>query len=275
MSKFQKHKEIVDEKITGIVSPFLTYEILKMRDEFSLKLEELNNALELVDSFIEDASNNQVETLEPVMPSDEHLLDLIAPLIPHVQDGETPSDERLIELIKENLPPPPPAPILPKVIHGKDADEERVIKAVLKRIPKQEVKTIIKEIIKEKSAMGVSIEAFERLQKVVDEFKNKPSGYVHGGGDTVAAGSNITITTVNGRKVISSTGGGGNFSVMQPTGDVDGINTVFTFASAPSVIVVDEGRTMQKVQKDGITTNWTGTTVITLSIAPEFDIYGY
>lgn len=35
-------------------------------------------------------------------------------------------------------------------------------------------------------------------------------GYLHGGGDTVTAGANITITTDNqGRKVISSTGGGG------------------------------------------------------------------
>lgn len=67
---------------------------------------------------------------------------------------------------------------------------------------------------------------------------------------------------------------GGTFAVMQPTGAVNGSNTAFTFTSAPSVIVVDQGRTMQKVSSDG-TINWTGTTNVTLTLAPNYDIFGY
>lgn len=67
-----------------------------------------------------------------------------------------------------------------------------------------------------------------------------------------------------------STGGGSGYQAA--TGVVNGINQVFTFATAPSAIVVDEGRVIQKVASDG-TVNWTGTTVVTLSVAPNSDIF--
>jgi hypothetical protein len=56
------------------------------------------------------------------------------------------------------------------------------------------------------------------------------------------------------------------------SGDVDGSNREFVWATEPSVIVVDQGRAMQKVSSDG-TENWTGTTTTTLLIAPTSDIY--
>ena len=68
--------------------------------------------------------------------------------------------------------------------------------------------------------------------------------------------------------------GPGGLTIAVPTGNVDGVNTVFAFAVAPQLIVVDQGRTMQKVSSDG-TVNWTGTTTVTLSVAPNFDIYGF
>jgi hypothetical protein len=62
-------------------------------------------------------------------------------------------------------------------------------------------------------------------------------------------------------------------SIQTPTGVVNGSNTVFTFSTAPSIIVVDGGRMMQATSSDG-TVNWTGTTVVTLTVAPNFDIFG-
>ncbi len=70
-----------------------------------------------------------------------------------------------------------------------------------------------------------------------------------------------------------SGGGGGSTGFQQPTGTVNGTNTVFVFTTAPKVISVDQGRVMQKVSSDG-TVNWTGTTTVTLTIAPTFDIFG-
>ncbi len=74
---------------------------------------------------------------------------------------------------------------------------------------------------------------------------------------------------VGGMSSSVSTGG---MTVLTPTGTVNGTNTIFVFSSAPSIIVVDQGRQMQKVSSDG-TVNWTGTTTIVLAIAPNYDIY--
>lgn len=59
---------------------------------------------------------------------------------------------------------------------------------------------------------------------------------------------------------------------QQPTGTVNGSNAVFVFVSAPNVISVDHA-TFQKTSSDG-TANWTGTTTITLAVAPNTDIFG-
>lgn len=67
---------------------------------------------------------------------------------------------------------------------------------------------------------------------------------------------------------------GSSFSVQVPTGAVNGTNTAFTFVTAPSIIVLDNGNPMNKVSSDG-TVNWTGTTSIVLNQAPNFNIYGF
>lgn len=94
------------------------------------------------------------------------------------------------------------------------------------------------------------------------------------------AGANVTLTALPNTTTkytdvtITATGGGGSFSVMIPTGTVNGINTVFVFTGIPSVVVLDNGNIMNKVSSDG-TVNWTGTTTITLNQAPNFNIYGF
>lgn len=71
----------------------------------------------------------------------------------------------------------------------------------------------------------------------------------------------------------SSGGGSGTLSKLPATGTVDGVNQIFTFTKAPTIIVVDQGRNMQKTSSDG-TINWSGTTTATLTVAPTFDIWG-
>lgn len=96
------------------------------------------------------------------------------------------------------------------------------------------------------------------------------------GVNKIIAGSNISITSSysngKGDVVISSTasGGLGGSGYQAPlSGGLTGTNT---WTTAPNVIVVDQGRTMQKVSVDG-TVNWTGTTVTVLSVAPNNDIF--
>jgi hypothetical protein len=81
----------------------------------------------------------------------------------------------------------------------------------------------------------------------------------------------FTIDSVTGRLLVDSNGGA-SVGFQTPTGTVNGSNTVFVFAAAPNVISID-GVTKQKVSSD-TTINWTGTTTITLAIAPNFDIFG-
>lgn len=91
------------------------------------------------------------------------------------------------------------------------------------------------------------------------------------------SGTNVTLsastnnTTKQTDITFSATGGGGGYQAA--TGTVDGSNTIFTFSTAPNVICVDQGRVMQQTSSDG-TVNWTGTTTVTLAIAPNFDIFG-
>lgn len=73
----------------------------------------------------------------------------------------------------------------------------------------------------------------------------------------------------NGRLLTSSSVVSAGY--QQPTSGV--LNQAsFTWTVAPSVIVVDQGRMMQKVSTDG-TINWTGTTTTILTVWPTSDIY--
>ncbi len=59
-----------------------------------------------------------------------------------------------------------------------------------------------------------------------------------GTGDSVVAGSNITITRVNGRKVIASTGGAvATIYSETPTGTIDGANKIFTTAHTITTVI--------------------------------------
>ncbi len=142
------------------------------------------------------------------------------------------------------------------------------------------------------------IDAIEGLRELLSKLSSKENGngfQVFGGSAGIQlysngtkrgtikslnlrAGSNMTLTyaTVNGMPTItfSATGGGGGGSgFQQPTsGSINGINKVFDFATAPNALCIDDGRIIQQVASDG-TVNWTGTTTITLAIAPIFDIF--
>lgn len=132
--------------------------------------------------------------------------------------------------------------------------------------------SIVSMVMDELGKRKISIADIEGLDAKFNEMRGhvNASKEWRGGGDTVVAGAGVTITnTVNGNKRITATG---SLGYQVPTGTVDGNNKIFVFSSAPNVIVVDQGRPMQKVSSDG-TVNWTGTTTVTLAIAPTSDIF--
>ncbi|MEI6532504.1 MAG: hypothetical protein WCO06_01550, partial [Candidatus Roizmanbacteria bacterium] len=151
---------------------------------------------------------------------------------------------------------------------GKDAeeiDQEKLIKDILDRLPKPEkfdekalIKKVITAIPKNKASLKIIQETFETdpmsvIDKIMalpeDKFKLKSTqidgleqtisafrsqlarGYLHGGGDTVKAGTNVTITkNSDGTKTISAsdiigTPAGSSYDVQVNSGGVFGAVT--------------------------------------------------
>lgn len=128
---------------------------------------------------------------------------------------------------------------------GKDADHEQIVKDVVAQIPKIDEDALMKKFVaripENKASLKIIQEKIEMdPMGVIDAIMKMPEGtfklstghidgldqtiraihhqlgtgggraYLHGGGDTVVAGTNITITAnPNGTKTISATGGGG------------------------------------------------------------------
>lgn len=125
--------------------------------------------------------------------------------------------------------------------------------------------------LKERVDMKVVIGLEKRIEEILVMIKDR-RGKQSGGGDSVEAGTGITITrTAGGKRRISATSTG--ISILTPTSGVaDESNQTFEFTTAPTILYVDN-KALQKVSSDG-EVNWTGTTTVVLTIAPNRDIYG-
>lgn len=168
---------------------------------------------------------------------------------------------------------------------GKDADEDRIVSKIAKMVPKSDdiAKEVLKRIPENKASLKVIQEKIEldpevlmgHLEKLSPKLKDKlgineidkltkilDRRYIHGGGDTVTAGTNVTITrNANGDKVINATGGAA-IAVLAAAGDIDDTNTTFTFTSVPTIVVIN-GASYAATSTVGGTLAWTnvGTTV--------------
>ncbi len=175
---------------------------------------------------------------------------------------------------------------------GKSVDKEEVVKDVLKSIviPKvkdgdpgkdaiiddKAIEKIVKTIREGKKIHVTHLAGWQDPEVLLARFHAR--GGIRGGGDTVAAGTNITITkNANGVSTIASTGGAG-FSTLTATETPNGVLAVFTFAGAsakPSCLVVDN--VWMKATTASGTVNWTwndGLKQATLTIPSVDDIWG-
>lgn len=131
------------------------------------------------------------------------------------------------------------------------ADEDLLLLRVLSRIktpkdgetPVIDYDKIIEEAVEKlKGDKKLNWRDIEGLDNELASYRNqlarKQAGQ-HGGGTTVSAGSNITLTPLpNGTTRIDASGGGSS-TPLTPTGDVDSVNTVFDVISQPSSVVAD------------------------------------
>lgn len=192
--------------------------------------------------------------------------------------GISPKISDIVEAVLPHLPQPEKVTIDHKLL-AKEAS-----KLIKVPEPKQPEKIDYKKIVemtigviqKDKLIKTEHISNFtDGLEQTLRPIRSLAAGF-RGGGDVVAAGTGVSITTSNGVKTISTSGGG--FTTLTATETPDGAITVFTFAGAtaqPSFIIVDNTWLRASTKKG--TVNWTwnaGLKQATFTIPPVDEVLG-
>ena len=149
------------------------------------------------------------------------------------KDGHTPTDQELLSLIK---------PLVP----------------VLKEFTPEELRDKLEKLEGKERLNKKSVDGIEEIEEDIKQIKLRP---VRGGGAkgfmlftdgtkrlltaqslNIVAGSNITLSYAyaNGRNDVTISGSaGGSLSVLTATGAVSDANVTFTFASEPTLVIVN------------------------------------
>lgn len=115
---------------------------------------------------------------------------------------------------------------------------------------------------------GRSVGGLTGLYLYVDGSKK---GIVKSLNIKAGTGTVLTYGQTNGLETVTISASAVSAGYQSPTGTVNGINKTFVFTTAPNVILVD-GITMRATASDS-TVNWTGTTTVVLTVAPNFEIF--
>lgn len=200
------------------------------------------------DSIVEDV----LAKITPPEPQNVDISDVIEKVIAQIPKPEKIDVKKLKSDILKSLPEKKGD--LKIITENVEIDPMAIIEKIL-ALPEDKFKLTTKHI--------------DGLQQTIDAIKNQVGrkGYLHGGGDTVVAGQNITITAnANGTKTISSNPGGTPIQEI-PQGNINGINTNFVLSHTPlsnTLLVIRGGVTMFTLTGDYTILNKT----ITMTIAP-------
>lgn len=145
--------------------------------------------------------------------------------------------------------------VIPKPKDGRNADERMVVEKILKTLSKKKIHID-------------DIDGFkEGLEQTISPIRNLAAGF-RGGGDTVVAGSGVSIANDgNGKKVIATTLLG--IKPQVPTGVINGVNRTFTCIGVVAVVFVDG-----VIDTTALIVGAVNST-ITCSIPPLNDIYAF
>jgi len=212
-----------------------------------IKINEVDDSISKIDAKVEEVNNTLIEAERAAV---QMISDIRS--IPQLkgEDGVTP--EKGVDYF-DGAP-------------GKDAvvDEESIASLVLKKIPenKPSLKIIQESIdpqiiidkianITDKKVLKIKANDILDLSAIVGTEISRSKPYLHGGGDTVVAGTNITITTnANGAKVISSTGGGSGIT-LKTNGTDNGSQTILNLQAGTGIALTDNGTGQVLVENTG------------------------
>jgi len=211
-------KSMADEALKGTLDVAQRQAFQKLSESIVLLERQYKRQLEAILKSVDKTIEEKVMAVKPPkgepgekgdMWSKDEVLSLIMEVMPHVEDGKTPTKEELAAVAK---------PLLLELL-----TQDLVINRVIEERDKE-----------------VNDNLWGKMQKLIYDEINKVKKFSGGGyaGDRVKAGSGVSISQNSiGQKVISVTAGGAN--IETPTGDVDGVNDTFTVTATPAWIVAD------------------------------------
>ena len=251
-------------------------ELSAVKNQFSEAIESAVNQIEtakknslIVDDLIQDVKDrlSQISVMKKGDKGDigdtgnaavvdyDRIITTVLDKIPRPKNGEDAvvDYQKVVREVLSRIHIPVPKPGKP----GNDAvvDYERIFEVLASKIKEKKIKLSVGDI-----------DGYQDAESVVRRFLAR--GSIRGGGDTVEAGTNVTITTVAGKKRISAAGGAG-FTELTATGTINGTNTAFTFTEQPDYVVADG-----VWYKSGDAWSWNGSDTVTMTIPPAFSIFG-
>lgn len=268
-------------------------ELLRTLDILITKIEEADTNLEEQSAKAKEITNSAIDNIAEIKT--EAIEVIKARAIPGEKgDPAEPLDEdvivaRLESIFEAKIPEALNTEKLSQNILAKvpKLDTKKLTKQILKAIPQNKASlkiiqekfeidpmSVIEKIMSmPKGKFKLKTDNIDGLEQTMSAFRSQlGKGYLHGGGDTVAAGTNITLTrNPNGTVTISSSGGG--FTKLDTASTVDGSNQSFIFLTATSqpTLVVSDGIQFTALDNNG-NTQWSwnsGTKTVTLvTIAP-------
>lgn len=175
-------------------------------------------------------------------------------------DGKDADEEAIVEKIKPLIPTK--EDILASIKVPK-VDKNEIIKKVIEQIPHNQasLKVIQERIEADPTAIAEKLMAMPEFKLKVKNIEGLDATlklldrrYIHGGGDTVSAGTNISLVRLsNGTVQINSTGG---LTILPATGLINDTNQNFIFTQKPSIIVMN-GISYNDGATTGGVTAWT------------------
>lgn len=219
------------------------HEDLSTQTEASLsKHEELSSSLQETIEQVNLLADQISEAMQIAQDAADHAKSL------NPKDGKDADEELIIQRVLQAIPKPE------KGKDGTTPEFDAIVKAVSKQMPKPkdgktptiDTDAILDELIaKLQEGDVLTKDHIKGLDAEISSYRSQLAGkhygtdtWARGGGDTVSAGSNVTISTVGGVKVISASGGGAA-SPSTPTGTVNAVNTVFGVTAQPGSVVAD------------------------------------
>lgn len=202
---------------------------LKVQHEkdHAAKMQEVDKRLAQIDSGIGQLrSLHAVQKGEKGDPGDTpnaHVIEeRVLARIPTPKDGQTPVVDHaaIVKKVYGQIVIPTPKP-------GKDADPAKVVDLVIEKI-KQD------KLLKPEHIDGLPRELTSYRAQLAGKHYGENT-MVRGGGDTIAAGTGVSITVSNGVKTISASAGNAPVTV-DLSAQCDGVNKVFTIPAFTSIL---------------------------------------